>query len=97
MLGCSAFLISILLFLSMGFSSSAQAATCDVDADGDVDRLDLNLIISARNTQASGPDDPRDADGDELSDVTNVSLSVSYYASASAILNYIAIGAEATP
>jgi hypothetical protein len=42
----------------------AHAAVCDVDTDGDVDRRDLSLIISARNTQAGGPDDPRDADGD---------------------------------
>jgi len=53
-----------LLCLSMGFSSLAQAAACDVDTDGDVDRLDISLIISARNTPAGGPDDPRDANGD---------------------------------
>jgi len=48
----------------MGFSSLAHAAVCDVDTDGDVDQLDLRLIIGARNTPAVGPDDPRDADGD---------------------------------
>jgi len=36
----------------------------DVDNDGDVDLDDLNLILSARNTPASGPDDPKDLDGD---------------------------------
>ena len=50
--------------LSMGFSSLASAAVCDVDTDGDVDRRDLRLIVSARNKPASGPDDPRDADAD---------------------------------
>jgi hypothetical protein len=50
--------------LFMGFSGATQAAVCDVDSDGDVDKQDLRLIISARNTPASGPDDPRDADGD---------------------------------
>jgi len=40
--------------------------TCDVDADGDVDRNDIGLIFAARNTPASGPDDPRDADGDGI-------------------------------
>jgi len=58
------FVAASLLWLSMGLSSLAQAAVCDVDTDGDVDRLDLSLIISARNTSASGADDPRDADGD---------------------------------
>lgn len=50
--------------LSIGFSSLANAAVCDVDADGDVDRRDLRLIVSARNKPAGGPDDPRDADAD---------------------------------
>ncbi|MDP1535523.1 MAG: dockerin type I domain-containing protein, partial [Rubrivivax sp.] len=38
--------------------------TCDVDRDGDIDQLDLALISRARNQPATGPDDPRDADGD---------------------------------
>ncbi len=58
------FVTATLLCLSMGFSSLAHAAVCDVDTDGDVDRLDLILIIGARKTPAGGPDDPRDADGD---------------------------------
>lgn len=58
------FVTATLLCLSMGFSSLAHAAVCDVDTDGDVDRLDLSLIIGARKTSASGPADPRDADGD---------------------------------
>ena len=41
----------------------ALVAICDVDADGDVDRSDVFAIMAARNTPASGPDDPRDADG----------------------------------
>ena len=45
-------------------SGHAYAAVCDVDDDGDVDRLDIAAITAARNTAASGPDDPRDADGD---------------------------------
>jgi uncharacterized repeat protein (TIGR01451 family) len=39
-------------------------SACDVDGDFDVDRNDVNLILAARNTAASGPDDPRDRDGD---------------------------------
>lgn len=43
--------------------ASAQAQVCDVDADGDIDRVDIGLIFAARNTPAQ-PGDPRDADGD---------------------------------
>jgi hypothetical protein len=39
---------------------------CDVDGDGDIDRLDLRVISRARNLPANGADDPRDADGDGL-------------------------------
>jgi hypothetical protein len=38
----------------------------DLDGDGDVDRNDLNDILAARNTPASGPDDPRDIDSDGM-------------------------------
>ena len=38
----------------------------DLDGDSDVDRDDLNVILAARNTPASGPDDPRDLDGDGM-------------------------------
>jgi hypothetical protein len=31
-----------------------------------VDRQDVALIVAARSTPASGPDDPRDADGDGM-------------------------------
>jgi hypothetical protein len=41
-----------------------QVATCDVDADGDIDRTDVRTILLNRNQPASGPDDPMDADGD---------------------------------
>ena len=60
----SRFLAAALSCLSMGFSSLAHAAVCDVDDDGDVDRQDISLIISARDTAADGSRDPRDADGD---------------------------------
>ena len=40
------------------------AAACDVDLDGDIDKVDLSLISRARGQPASGPNDPRDADGD---------------------------------
>lgn len=41
-----------------------EPLACDADGDDDVDRDDIGLILSARNTPASGPDDPRDRDGD---------------------------------
>lgn len=37
---------------------------CDANGDGAVDRGDLDLIFAARGTPATGPGDPRDADGD---------------------------------
>ena len=43
---------------------TVQPLACDVDLDADVDRNDLTLILGARNTPATGPQDPRDADGD---------------------------------
>jgi uncharacterized repeat protein (TIGR01451 family) len=45
---------------------TAAAPVCDVDGDGNVDLADISLIIQARNTPASGSDDPRDWDGDGL-------------------------------
>lgn len=44
-------------------SASATPRRCDVNADGSVDRTDVNAIFAARNTLASGPDDLRDDDG----------------------------------
>ena len=51
----------VLLWLLTPFA--AQAAVCDADDDGDVDRKDVVVIALARNTPATGPDDPRDGDG----------------------------------
>jgi hypothetical protein len=45
---------------------------CDVDSDGDIDQLDLSLISKARNKPASGPNDPRDANGDGRITVADV-------------------------
>jgi hypothetical protein len=36
----------------------------DLDNDGDVDRDDLNILLAARNTAATGPSDARDVDHD---------------------------------
>lgn len=40
-------------------------ARCDVDKDGDIDKIDLSLISRARG-QIALPGDPRDSDGDGL-------------------------------
>ena len=50
--------------LAAVFPSMAQAAVCDVDKNGSVNRLDISLIIASRDKPASGPGDPRDANGD---------------------------------
>jgi YVTN family beta-propeller protein len=39
---------------------------CDIDEDGDVDILDIRAIFDVTNTPASGPEDPRDWDGDGM-------------------------------
>jgi hypothetical protein len=46
-----------------------QPLVCDVDGDGNVDRDDVALITAARNRPASGPGDPRDADGNRVINV----------------------------
>jgi hypothetical protein len=37
---------------------------CDVDDDGDIDKTDIGLIRAANRQNASGPNDPRDGNGD---------------------------------
>ncbi|MFB3814353.1 MAG: dockerin type I domain-containing protein [Terriglobales bacterium] len=44
--------------------SKRTAAVCDVNNDGAVNRLDINLIFSTIGQTATGSTDPRDADGD---------------------------------
>ena len=56
-------LAPVLILLSLAaLGSPAFGAVCDVDSDGDIDRLDLEAIFAARNQPASGADDPRDED-----------------------------------
>ena len=52
------------------FALPAGSEVCDVDTDGDVDRLDIRLITDARN-QTADPGDPRDADGDGVITLTD--------------------------
>lgn len=50
-------------FFTVSVQAQTQSLTCDVDEDGDVDRLDVNAIFNARGMPAVG-DDPRDSNGD---------------------------------
>jgi uncharacterized repeat protein (TIGR01451 family) len=45
--------------------------SCDVDGDGDVDSADVDAIFGDRGEPASGPDDPRDANGDGVISVND--------------------------
>jgi hypothetical protein len=68
----SRFAAVVTLCLALGSqTASASGLKCDADVDGDIDNKDLALIAAARNTPASGPDDPRDADSDGLITVTD--------------------------
>jgi hypothetical protein len=40
--------------------------TLDLDGDGDIDQLDVNLVLQAIGEPASRPDDPRDMDRDGI-------------------------------
>jgi VCBS repeat-containing protein len=53
-------------FKEQTFTITVEAVVCDGDLDGDGDRDldDLNVILRARNTNACGPHDCRDVDGD---------------------------------
>lgn len=42
--------LSFLILASAIFAQSAFAETCDVNADGDLDLNDINLVMAARNT-----------------------------------------------
>jgi hypothetical protein len=45
---------------------------CDADADGDIDNADIKIIRSANRQTASGPNDPRDGNGDGKINVADV-------------------------
>ena len=58
----------------LAIAPAAFASTCDVNADGVIDLADINLITAARNQPSSGPNDPRDADGDHRITVTDARI-----------------------
>jgi hypothetical protein len=52
-----------------------QLHVCDVDADGDIDKIDLALISKSRG-QTVLPGDPRDADGDGVITPADVKICI---------------------
>lgn len=57
----------IFLIIFLFFSAAANSATiCDIDADGDVDKFDIENITAARGAKSTGVGDLRDVDGDGL-------------------------------
>jgi RHS repeat-associated protein len=58
----------VLLLCAFVFSPQAWALSCDIDNDSDIDLQDLTLIQQAILGRAtvSGPDDPRDVDGNDI-------------------------------
>lgn len=42
---------------------------CDINGDNVVDTTDIMKIFARRNTQANGPDDPADLNGDGVINV----------------------------
>ena len=46
----------------------------DLDNDGDVDSNDVQIVLDARNTAATGPDDPRDLNGDGIITIRDARL-----------------------
>ena len=53
-----------------------QPMVCDVDLDGDVDRIDTASILGARNQPAEQPFDPRDSDQNGVINILDARLCV---------------------
>ncbi|WP_018013382.1 IgGFc-binding protein [Teredinibacter turnerae] len=60
---------------------------CDVDGDRDVDRDDVTLIRTARNTPATDDSDPRDVDGDQMITLNDARVCVTQCTRASCAVN----------
>ncbi len=54
------------MVLAFDWNDATVPMPGDLDGDCDVDTNDLEIILEARNTPSSGPDDPRDLDGDGM-------------------------------
>ena len=59
-------IVPLIIFLMLlGSSQLLFATVCDVNNDGVINTLDINLIMSALNKTATGASDPRDPDHDK--------------------------------
>jgi hypothetical protein len=66
-------------FINTGAGSkkkTVEFVPCDVDGNGVIDRNDIAAIFAARNTSASGPNDPRDPDRDGIITVNDARICV---------------------
>jgi len=62
--------------LVIEYVPAPEPLLCDANGDGAVDRFDVSAIFAARGSNATGPDDPRDANGDGLITVNDGRLCV---------------------
>ena len=60
------YLEKTMLRLAENYEIISEKVIGDLDNDGDVDRDDLNILLASRNQPSSGPDDPKDLDGDGM-------------------------------
>lgn len=58
--------VMVLLFVASTQAVAQTARKCDVNGDEQINQTDINLIIAARNTPATGPNDRRDADNNGI-------------------------------
>ena len=49
---------------SKTWTDETEVLICDANEDGAINRSDIRVILRSRGQNATGPDDPRDADGD---------------------------------
>jgi len=56
----------------LGTGNMAMAQKCDVDGNGQIDRLDVEAIVRDIGKAVSGPSDPRDPNNDNKITVNDV-------------------------
>jgi beta-lactam-binding protein with PASTA domain len=67
---------SVAAGLAVSLTISSGPMRGDINADGQVNKLDLALITSALNTPASGPNDPRDLNHDGVINILDARILV---------------------
>lgn len=63
------FIASLLVTMANAQSLPRVPLACDADNNGSIDRNDITIITAARNTNSSGPADPRDPNRDGVINV----------------------------